>query len=115
MAMFSLLGIDATKVTDGQKQIQSSVADLQSHLDNIVSTLSTDEALKGDQATALTEYVKASKQACKNVVSQLNNFCDKLDEVKKQYAAHDADIKKGIAKETANMTTEHQAYTGNYK
>ena len=92
----SYVGINGSKITYMRDAIRTYVKAIQEHLDKVVAEASTTNAFKGDYAVAVTEYVKAVEQACKDYTTALLEFSDNLDIIAEAYHAKDAEFASSI-------------------
>lgn len=107
-----VVGIDATQVPQMKQAISSYVEELKGHLDQMKTNAKTDDAFKGEYATAITEFVAAVNECCYAVISQLLAFNDVLDEVQAKYAEKDANMAKDITGQADELRSSYQAYSG---
>lgn len=109
----SYVGINGQKIVFMRDAIRDYVKAIQTHLDKVVAEASTTNAFKGEYASAVTEYVKAVEESCKDFATALLQFSDNLDIIAEAYHAKDSELASSIkssAKE-AESSGNAAAYT----
>lgn len=106
-AMFegNVIGINANKIPDMIDAIEAYIKRIDSHLNEIRTNTSTENAMKGEYALAVKEYVNAACDVCYKITSHLRFFEDKLVAVQKSFAARDESMKDTIGSVASEMST----------
>ena len=105
-----VVGINANKVPNMIDAIEAYIQRINSHLDEIKTNTSTENAMKGEYALAVKEYVTAACDVCYKITSQLRFFEDKLISVQKAYAAKDENLASTISQNATEMNSQWQEY-----
>lgn len=105
-----VVGINANKVPEMIDAIENYITRINAHLDEIKTNTSTENAMKGEYALAVKEYVTAACDVCYKITSQLRFFEDKLVSVQKAYAAKDENLASSISQTATEMNSSWQEY-----
>ena len=101
----NVIGINANKIPDMIDAIEAYIKRIDSHLNEIRTNTSTENAMKGEYALAVKEYVNAACDVCYKITSHLRFFEDKLVAVQKSFAARDESMKDTIGSVASEMST----------
>ncbi len=107
-----VVGIDVNQVPQMQAAIKAYVDALEEHLSQMEANASTEDAYKGDYATAVSEFVGAVKQCCYAVISQLLAFSDQLTAIQQSYSDNDSSLKTDISGQADELRQSYQEYSG---
>lgn len=105
----SYVGINGQKIVYMRDAIREYVKVIQDHLDKVVAEASTTNAFKGRYADAVTEYVKAIEESCKDYASALLEFSDNLDIIAEAYHNKDQDLESSIRSDAKQASSQGDA------
>lgn len=105
-----VVGLNATKIPTMIQAIEDYISRVESHLENIKSSTSTDNAMKGEYAAAVKVYVQTACDTCYKITSQLRYFEDKLREVEKAYNSKDENLQSTISQTSDEMNSKWEEY-----
>lgn len=106
-----VVGINANKIPEMIESIEEYIKRVNTHLEEIKTNTSTENAMKGEYAAAVKAYVGAACDVCYKITSQLRYFEDKLMMVQEAYAQKDSQLAGTIndtASEMNSSWTEYQ-------
>ena len=106
-------GINGGKVQAMQDAIRAYVNMLNGHLEGIEVKARTDTAFKGAYAETTTKFVERLKQSCKNIISNLLMFNDKLETIKKAYTSRAETMAADISEQNSTMENAFKEYKEN--
>lgn len=97
-----VIGINTGEINNMVSAIQTYTKAVKDHLDGIDPSTNADKAFTGKEVqSAVKKYVEQVKTYCKNLTSQLNEFCDKLVDIKETYIANKEELASNITNEAA--------------
>lgn len=111
---YSVVGIDGNQISNMTSAIETYVAKVQSHLENAL--VATEEQISGafrggDAEKAVRDYLEKIKTYVYNLVSTLNAFADKLNDVGNAWVQAQSNIGSNVNVSTGNVSegTAYQA------
>lgn len=105
-----VVGINTNEIPNMQAAIKTYVEGLEAHLETMKNNATTDEAFKGQYASAITDFVSAVKDCCYAVISQLEAFSAQLDEVRRTYEERDQQLASDISSQADELRSAYQAF-----
>lgn len=105
-----VIGLNANYVPEMINSIEEYITNINNHLDRIATETDTSNAMQGEYALAVKEYVKAATSTCYKVVSQLRFFEDKLISVQEAYTKKDEKLSESLKGDTNEMNSSWQEY-----
>jgi len=105
-----VVGINVNKIPDMIQAIEDYINKINNHLDEIKTNTSTENAMKGEYATAVKAYVGAACDVCYKITSQLRYFEDKLMMVQEAYTQKDQNLSSTISDTASEMNSSWSEY-----
>lgn len=105
-----VVGINAAKIPEMKQAIEDYIKKVESHLNEIKTNTSTENAMKGEYATAVKTYVGAACDVCFKITSQLRYFEDKLTAVEQAYQQKDENLAGTISDTASDMNSQYTEY-----
>ncbi len=111
---YDVIGINVSEVDNMRQAIRDYEALIEKHLEEVNTYADTNQAFKGEYATAIKDYVYAVTLACRYVVSYLNAFSDQLKEIKDAYEAQDVEQASKIRQTSSATESQFSRYQEKY-
>lgn len=105
-----VVGLNANKIPEMIDAIEAYIKRVETHLNNIKTSTSTENAMKGEYAIAVKTYVQTACDTCYEITSQLRYFEDKLIAVEKAYKSKDENLQSAINATSDEMNSRWSEY-----
>ena len=110
----SFVGLQYSSIDTIRSSIRTYVTNVQTEIDKLNTEASNANALKGEIATAASQYVKAVSDVASIYVTALLRYCDKMYEYGEEYKKNDTNLAQEVTEEANAMSTGMDAYTEKY-
>ena len=110
----SVIGLKVSGIPAMSTAIDDYCNKVETMLEDVASKVKSDMTLKGESSKSMDAFMTAAATSCKNLVSQLRRFEDKLDEVEKAWKSSDQSLssERSNASNEASSQYEHYTYGG---
>lgn len=108
MALFNtVVGINVNHVPKMVDAINEYIKGVNDVINRLNSEVTTKDAFSGQYATAVSNYVAAVEKVCKSVISELEIFKSKLNEISASYTSKDQSLGSTIGQASSSLASQY--------